>query len=92
MNDLLRGLARLAFGDSRQTRTTTSSTISQLYGGSLPTAAISVVSHTHGRQRREERGIRKEDLQQAIKYGRKERANPGAWRRLGNDVAPRVGI
>jgi hypothetical protein len=37
----------------------------------------SLISHTHGRQRRAERGIEKEDLKNAIKLGRKERANPG---------------
>ncbi|KAG2501020.1 hypothetical protein HYH03_000840 [Edaphochlamys debaryana] len=43
----------------------------------LATSAITVVSHTHGRARREERGILRRELQEAIKYGRKERANPG---------------
>ena len=39
----------------------------------LPT----LVSHTHGRMRREERGIERAELQEAVKYGKKERANPG---------------
>ncbi|GFR40057.1 hypothetical protein Agub_g595 [Astrephomene gubernaculifera] len=43
----------------------------------LPTSSISLISHAHGRQRREERGIERRELQEAIKYGRKERANPG---------------
>ncbi|GIL85914.1 hypothetical protein Vretimale_8980 [Volvox reticuliferus] len=43
----------------------------------LPTSSISILSHTHGRQRREERGIDKRQLQEAVKYGHKERANPG---------------
>lgn len=43
----------------------------------IPTSLVSLVSHAHGRQRREERGIEKRQLQEAIKYGRKERANPG---------------
>ncbi|GLC46882.1 hypothetical protein PLESTB_000663900 [Pleodorina starrii] len=43
----------------------------------LSTSAVSLVSHAHGRQRREERGIDKRQLQEAVKYGRKERANPG---------------
>ena len=37
----------------------------------------SLVSHTHGRMRREERGIERAELQEAVKYGKKERANPG---------------
>ncbi|KAG2450987.1 hypothetical protein HYH02_004259 [Chlamydomonas schloesseri] len=43
----------------------------------VPTSAISFVSHAHGRQRRQERSIEKRQLQQAIKYGVKSRANPG---------------
>ena len=43
----------------------------------LSTHEISIISHTHGRQRREERNIKKEELQAAIKYGTRYRANPG---------------
>jgi hypothetical protein len=43
----------------------------------LKTSEVTVISHTHGRQRREEREIRKRELQEAVKYGRCERANPG---------------
>ncbi|MDC0525436.1 hypothetical protein OAO87_00460 [bacterium] len=43
----------------------------------LPTENISLISHTHGRARRVERNIQRKELQAAIKYGRKERANPG---------------
>uniref|UniRef100_A0A7S2JX26 Alpha-type protein kinase domain-containing protein n=1 Tax=Leptocylindrus danicus TaxID=163516 RepID=A0A7S2JX26_9STRA len=37
-----------------------------------PTSAVTVLSSTHGRQRRMERNIAKRDLQAAIKYGEKE--------------------
>jgi hypothetical protein len=37
----------------------------------------SLISHTHGRQRRAERGIEKEELKRAIKFGSREKANPG---------------
>ena len=43
----------------------------------LSTHEISIISHTHGRNRRAERNIRKEELQAAIKYGERYRANPG---------------
>eukprot|EP00798_Chlamydomonas_sp_ICE-L_P022993 gene22993-30181_t len=46
-------------------------------GDLLATSRISIVSHTHGRERRAERGIEKRELQEAVKYGHKERANPG---------------
>jgi hypothetical protein len=36
-----------------------------------------LVSHTHGRERREERKIEKRELQAAVKHGKKEAANPG---------------
>ena len=44
---------------------------------SLRTDSISLISHTHGRERRAERKILRRELQAAIKYGNKERANPG---------------
>ena len=44
---------------------------------SLRTSDISLLSHTHGRERREERGIDKRELKEAVKYGRREKANPG---------------
>lgn len=40
------------------------------------TPNVSLISHTHGRRRREERGILRQELQSAVKNGRKERANP----------------
>ena len=43
----------------------------------LQTEEISLVSNIHGRERRLERNISRVELQRAIKYGRKERANPG---------------
>jgi len=43
----------------------------------LDTDNISLVSHAHGRLRREERAINTLELQAAVKHGRKERANPG---------------
>ena len=43
----------------------------------LRTSDISLVSHTHGRERREERGIAKRELQEAVRHGRREIANPG---------------
>ena len=44
---------------------------------SLSTSDITLISHTHGRERRAERNIARLELQAAIKYGRKERATPG---------------
>jgi hypothetical protein len=38
---------------------------------------ITLISHTHGRRRRAERNIAREELQRALKYGRREDANPG---------------
>ena len=38
---------------------------------------LSLVSCTHGRNRRAERAITKQDLKRAIKHGRKERTRPG---------------
>ena len=49
-------------------------TFSQL---SLSTSEITLLSHTHGRERRATRGIMKDELKAAIKYGKKERAHPG---------------
>ena len=43
----------------------------------LNTSDITLISHTHGRQRRAERGIDRNNLQAAVKHGRAERANPG---------------
>ena len=43
----------------------------------MSTEDVTLISHTHGRNRRSERGIDKLDLKKAIKYGKKERANPG---------------
>ncbi len=35
----------------------------------LRTSEITLFSHTHGRERRAERGIERKELQEAIKYG-----------------------
>lgn len=43
----------------------------------LDTEDITIISHTHGRLRRQQRGIEKEALQAAVKHGKKTRANPG---------------
>ena len=55
------------------------------------TADVTVLSGSHGRARRAERSIEKVELQAAIKYGRKEPANPGRrgdprWRYEHNGV------
>ena len=49
----------------------------QRFAPGMPTEDISLISHTHGRERRAERNIQRKELQAAIKYGTKERANPG---------------
>lgn len=43
----------------------------------LRTEDVSLISHTHGRDRRGERKILRTELQAAIKHGVKEPANPG---------------
>ncbi|KAJ8599256.1 hypothetical protein CTAYLR_006219 [Chrysophaeum taylorii] len=43
----------------------------------MATSEVPLVSHAHGRMRRIERQIERRELQAAVKYGRKERANPG---------------
>ena len=43
----------------------------------LRTEDVPLISHVHGRQRREERNIQRKELQAAIKYGTKQIANPG---------------
>jgi hypothetical protein len=58
---------------------------------SLSTSAISLISHTHGRERRQERSIQRRELQEAIKYGRKEQAHPGRdgvrrWKYTHHDI------
>ena len=55
------------------------------------TADVTVLSGSHGRVRRAERSIEKSELQAAVKYGRKDRANPGRhgdnrWRYEHNGV------
>ena len=42
----------------------------------LQTEDITLISHTHGRERRAERSITKPELQAAVKHGRREQANP----------------
>ena len=51
--------------------------INRMSGLSLKTSDISLVSHTHGRNRRAERDIAKKNLQRAIKYGKVESSRPG---------------
>eukprot|EP00961_Rhodomonas_salina_P153541 2067475-Rhodomonas_salina.2 len=48
----------------------------------IRTEDISLVSNIHGRERRLERNILRAELQAAIKYGRKENANPGQFHSL----------
>lgn len=43
----------------------------------LKTSSISLVSHHHGRLRREERSITRRELQEAIKHGQREPAHQG---------------
>jgi hypothetical protein len=58
---------------------------------SLLTETVSLVSHTHGRERRSQRNIERQELQAAIKHGNRERSNPGRdgstrWRYTYNGV------
>lgn len=43
----------------------------------LSTQQVTLLSHTHGRDRRAERGIKKRELQAAVLHGSKERAGSG---------------
>jgi hypothetical protein len=57
---------------------TATSQIEDLMGlMSFQNESSSIISHTHGRERRLERGIGKEELKAAVKQGHKERANAG---------------
>ena len=51
--------------------------LGRLGGLSLDTVDVTLISHTHGRQRRAERDIARLELQAAVKYGRREPAHPG---------------
>ena len=42
----------------------------------LRTSDVDLVSHTHGRERRDQRNISRRELQEAVKHGHRERANP----------------
>jgi hypothetical protein len=58
---------------------------------SLRTVDVSLISHTHGRERRAERNVQRLELQAAVKHGLKERGNPGRdgslrWRYTHNGV------
>ena len=58
---------------------------------SLATEDVTLLSHAHGRERRNERSIEKIELQACIKHGKKEPACPGRdgssrWRFTHNDV------
>ena len=44
------------------------------------TSLITILSSDHGRLRREQRDIRKRDLQKALKYGTREKAWGGRWK------------
>lgn len=46
----------------------------------MQTSLISIISSTHGRLRREQRDIRKRDLQAALKKGTKSRVWGGRWK------------
>ena len=50
------GIAQISAGSDTQT--------------SVHVEQISLVSHVHGRERREERNIQRRELQEALKYGR----------------------
>lgn len=50
---------------------------SSLHGEQLRTEDVTLISHTHGRERRAQRGIDKEALKAAVKHGKRSRANPG---------------
>ena len=57
----------------------------------LNTEDVSLISHTHGRERRAERSISRIELQAAVKHGRKEPAHPSAqgllrWRYTYNGI------
>ena len=55
---------------------------------SVLTDDVTVISATHGRERRAERGILKSELQAAVKHGRKEAGNlPGRIKHVHNGVA-----
>jgi hypothetical protein len=43
----------------------------------LNTVDVTLISHTHGRERRAERSIGRVDLQAAVKHGNREAASPG---------------
>ena len=45
--------------------------------GNLRTEDVTLISHTHGRERRAQRGIEKEALKKAVKDGKRSRANGG---------------
>jgi hypothetical protein len=45
----------------------------------MATAEVTIISSSHGRQRRVERGIAKIDLQVAVKYGVRTRTQSGVW-------------
>lgn len=46
-------------------------------GGQRDTSLVTLISHEHGRKRREERNIHRRELQAAVKNGRRLPANPG---------------
>ena len=68
---------RLAHLEAQQAQEARDALPSRLAGLSMATQDVSLVSHAHGRQRREERGIARAELQAAVKHGRREPAHPG---------------
>ncbi|GAX72732.1 hypothetical protein CEUSTIGMA_g188.t1 [Chlamydomonas eustigma] len=70
LEDLTNGVARIHLAEQGKAATNEMSP-------SVATSAVSMISHVHGRQRRDERSITRRELQEAIKYGQKLRANPG---------------
>ena len=78
-DSLLAMMSKLSLEDSGKPKTVpeVNRSSAAAASNSMRTSELTVISHTHGRQRREERDIAKRELQEAIKYGRRERANPG---------------
>lgn len=65
------------YAPTRLTDAPTVTPLSHLTAGTQDTSkCVTILSSDHGRKRRVERGIDKRDLKSAIRYGKKERANP----------------
>jgi hypothetical protein len=73
-------LVTRSWGEQDHTVMPVSFDLEELQAGllaALRTEDISLISHTHGRERRSQRNIMRRELQAAIKYGKREEANPG---------------